>query len=204
MTGAGRRRGSAADRAYTAFVPRRSALRRPSDRWETAARWGALAVLLLLVPVVLTLGDARARAMREGAAEVRATGHPVTATVVTVSPRDAGVGAGTTVALTVAWAEPDGSVHTLPRVGYDGDDVTVGSPYPMWVDRGFRAVAPPSTEQDAVLQGWVADVGGFGAVLVTLLAGLALLRRVLDRRRLRQWEEDWAAFRRPPDRGAAG
>jgi hypothetical protein len=84
------------------------------------------------------------------------------------------------------------------------DTPAVGSPYQMWVDPSLQPTAPPSTEQDAVLQGWVADIGAFTGVLVILLSALGLVRRTLDRRRLRQWDEDWAAFRRRRDRGAAG
>ncbi|HEY2195842.1 MAG TPA: hypothetical protein VGH76_26570 [Actinomycetospora sp.] len=184
-------------------MPRPSSLRRSSDRWETAAGWTALAVLLLLVPVVLALGSARAQQVRDDAAHIRATSHQVQATVTALSERSVGEGSGVSQVVTVGWTEPDGSTHSAQRVVYD-DPPAVGSPHPMWVDRSSQPTAPPSTEQDAVLQGWVADVGAFTATLVALLAGLALVRWTLDRRRLRGWDEDWLAFRRRRDRGAAG
>lgn len=197
------RQGSTADRVYSVLVPRPSSLRRSSDRWETAAGWVAVAVLLLLVPVVLALGSARAQQVRDEAVRVRATSHPVTGTVTAVSEWNVGEGSGASHIVTVGWTEPDGSTHTAQRVMYD-DTPAVGSPYSMWVDRSSQPTAPPPTEQDAGLQGWVADVGAFTATLIVLLVGLALVRRTLDRRRLRRWDEDWLAFRRRRDRGAAG
>lgn len=197
------RRGTAADRVYTAFVPRRSKLRRPSDRWETVSRWVALVILLLLVPLVLQLGNARTQQVRDQAALVRATSHEVRATVVAVSAQPSGEGAGGDHMLTVSWTEPDGSVHVAPTIAYDAAP-PVGAPYPLWVDQQSRQVAPPSTERDAVLQGYVAEVAAVTGSLLVLLSGLGLVRCLLDRYRLRQWDEDWLAFRRRRDRGAAG
>lgn len=51
------RPGSVPDRWRTAFFPRRGTLRRCSDRWKTASRWGAV-VLILLIPLVSAVGGA--------------------------------------------------------------------------------------------------------------------------------------------------
>lgn len=194
-------RGSVPDQVYSAFVPRRSRLRRTSDRWETASRWIALAVFLLLVPLVLQLGDARTQQLRDQAALERATDHQVHGTVVGVT---AARGEGSAPVLSVSWTEPGGSVHLVSLTAYDDPPPGLGAPYPLWVTPGLEAASPPPTEQDAVLEGDVADIGGFTGTLVLLLSAQGLVQWRLDRRRLRQWDEDWLAFRCGRDHGAAG
>lgn len=196
-------RGSAGDRVVAVLVPRRSTLRRSSDRWEVAARWAALVVLVLLVPLMLQLGAARSDQVREQAAVLRATSHEVTGTVTSVVARRAAGGSGGTDVIIVSWHEPDGSGHSAPRVAVDSPPA-VGAPYTFWVDPGLRPVPSPPTEQDAVLQGYVADVGALAGTLVVLVVALRYVRRRLDRQRLRRWDEDWVAFRCRRDRGAAG
>lgn len=199
------RRGRWPDRIRTAFVPRRSTLRRGSDRVETAARWAALALLALCVPFLLVAGAARAQDVRDAAAHTRATAHQVVGTVTDVHVRPSRSPDGTSsgaLDVTAAWTEPDGSVHSTLDTSFVG--VAPGRPWPMWVDATGKRVRDPATESDAVVQG-VLLVGLLFAAAATALAGLVVaLRWWLDRARLRQWDADWAAFGRRRDRGVTG
>ncbi|WP_018332236.1 Rv1733c family protein [Actinomycetospora chiangmaiensis] len=198
-------RGRWPDRVRTAFLPRRSALRRRSDCVETAARWIALALLTLAVPFVLVAGSSRSQGVRDDAAHARAVAHHVVGTVTAVrerasrSPDGASSGA---LDVTVAWTEPDGSVHAT------GDVTSVGTApgrrWPMWVDGAGHRVRNPASEADAVVQGLVLVALLLGTAAAVLSGLVAVLRWWLDRRRLRQWDADWLAFHRGRDRGVTG
>jgi hypothetical protein len=196
--------GSPADRMWTAFVPRRSELRRRSDRVETLARWVALVLLVVSVPFLLAMGSARAQDVRDGAAAVRANAAPVVATITQVVPRAASAGGvpSGAVDVTATWSGPDGTPHTVTGVELRG--ARVGDPWSAWLDGAGHQVRPPRTDGQAavegvVLAGWLLLVLGLG-----LLAVLAVLHRVLDRRRMADWDEDWALFRLGRGRGVAG
>jgi hypothetical protein len=205
VAGPGAHRRSTTDRVCTVLVPRRSRLRRSSDRWETASAWGALVLLVLLMPVMLVVGVAQTQAIRDQAAAVRATAHQVDATVTAVATRPEANEDGTPsddLLVTVSWVEPDGA-HVAPQVTYAAAP-RVGDTWPLWVAPDRSPVQPPATDQDAELQGLVTAIG---AVLVScgaLVSSLVLARWLLDRRRLRQWGQDWLAFERHRNRGAAG
>jgi hypothetical protein len=189
----------------TVLVPRRSVLRRSSDRWETASAWGALVLLVLLVPLMLVAGGAQTQQIRDQAAAVRATSHRVDATVTAVASRpdtDEDGASSDDLVVTVIWFEPDGA-HVAPQVTY-GEPPRVGDSRPLWVAPDLSPVQPPATEQDAELQGVVTAIGALLVSCVALSSALVLGRWLLDRRRLRQWDEDWLAFERRRHRGAAG
>ena len=193
-----------ADRVWAAFLPRPSALRRPSDRAETLARWVALVVLVVSVPFLLAFGSSRAQDMRDVAASARATSHPVTATVTRVDLRGASAGGMSAggVDVTATWTAPDGAVHTATGVSYRG--ARIGDPWSAWVDAAGRQVPPPAGESDAVTQGVLLAFWAFLGVTVALAGALALLRLALDRGRMRDWDEDWARFRPGRDHGLTG
>lgn len=198
------RRGSPADRLWTTFVPRRSILRRRSDRVETVARWVAVVLLLVSVPFLLAVGSARAQHVRDDAAVARATSHQVPATITRVVPRLTTVD-GTpsgAVDVTATWTAPDGSPRTASGVELGG--ARVGDPWSAWVDAADHQVPAPRTEAQATAEGVMVALWAFFAAGAALLGVLALLHRVLDARRMADWDEDWALFRLGRGRGVAG
>ena len=201
-TGAVSRGGPTTGRVRAAFFPRRNRLRRPCDRWETASRWVAVVLLVLLVPVVPAVADARTGAVRAQAAAVRATSYPVDGTVLAVSPplasRDAEAGDEYTV--TVGWTDAAGTPRTGPQVT-GGAPPRPGDVWPLRVGPDGTTVPPPATEADAVLEGAVAAVGTVLGWCLAVTGALVLERWLLDRHRMRRWDEDWRTFRR---RGTPG
>ena len=200
------RRGSTTDRVCAVLVPRPSRLRRSSDRWETASGWVALVLLVLLTPLMLALGGARTQDVRDQAGAVRATSHQVDATVVAVATQPETNADGTPsddFVVTVSWTEPGGPARVVTQDNL-GHTTRVGDAWALWVGPDLVPVDPPSTGQAAELEGLVAGIGAFLASCVALATALALVRWLLDRRRLRQWAEDWLAFERRRDRGPTG
>jgi hypothetical protein len=197
-------RGNPADRLWTAFVPRRSSLRRPSDRAETAARWIAVVLLVVAVPFLLALGSTRAQDLRDEGAALRASSQEVVGTVTAITPPATGAGgipAGP-VGVVARWVAPDGSAHTASGVA--GRGARVGAPWSFRVDAAGRVVRPPVTDEDATTQGVLLSFWAFLACVTGLVGLLALLRVLLDRRRMRDWDEDWALFGLGRGRGVSG
>lgn len=198
------RKGTLPDRLWTAFVPRRSTLRRGSDRAETVARWVAVALLVLSVPFLLALGSDRAQHVRDQAALARATSHPVTATITRVVPRAAtveGMPSGA-VDVTATWTAADGSPRTATGVELRG--ASIGAPWTVWVDAADHQVRAPRTDDQATAEGVMLAFWAFLVTGIGLLGALAALHWLLDRRRMADWDEDWALFRLGRGRGVTG
>jgi hypothetical protein len=172
---------------------RRNPLRRRSDVIEA---WTVLAVVVLLfvgAPLVGAVagwwahGDARALAAAQ-----RAERHSVRAEVVGRTPDSLPSVGGRehTYPVTVRWTEPGSGSRTatarVPAGTHRGDTVSV------WFDSRGRNVTPPP-DGTAVWQHTL-TVGACatgGTVAVVLLAH-SLVRGAATRRRMAEWERDWA------------
>ncbi|MFJ8145735.1 hypothetical protein ACIQ6R_11740 [Streptomyces sp. NPDC096048] len=173
---------------------RRNPLRRRSDVVEA---WTALVVAVLLIVGAPLLGSATAwwahGQAQSVAAEQRAERHRVSAEVVGRTPDtlpSVQAGGQHSYRATVRWSTPDGAERStttrVPTGTRHGDAVDV------WLDSRGRSVPPP-TDGSAVWQHTV-TIGvctTAGAALTVLLAH-CVVRRVALRRRLAEWERDWA------------
>lgn len=171
-------------------------LRRRSDVVEA---WTALAVTALLfvgAPLVgvLTAWWAHAQA-QSVAAEQRADRERVRAEVVrrapaSESPSSAQTGVQHSYRAVVRWTDPGGLPHTA-TVSVPAD-TRAGEKTYLWLDSRGRSVTPPvdgaAVWQHSVSLG-VCSAGGAAAVV---LGAHWAVRRTAMRRRLAEWEEDWA------------
>jgi hypothetical protein len=187
----------AVSRAVGLFVPPRSSLRRRSDRIEVGARWVLVLLGLCFLPVALSVGSETAASLEVSAAAQRAERHQVTA-VVLADPEDRAVGHGAAVGdlhAPVRWIGADGAPRVaLVRVP---DTARVGDPRVLWVDREERPAATPPSPSYPGEQGVLTTLTLVLADLALSLLLLAGLRRVLDRARMRAWEEAWRRFTGP-------
>ncbi|MEJ2866517.1 hypothetical protein WCD74_01985 [Actinomycetospora sp. OC33-EN08] len=196
--------GTGVDRLRTTIFPRRSALRRRSDRVETTVLRLAVLALLLLVPFLVVLGNHGAREAAAEAERTRAVAHPVTATILATPPGTGPAAAypGGLSTVDVAWVEPDLTRHTATVTA--PPTIQAGETLPLWIGPGDRPVVPPAGATDAVVEGIVDAVGALVAA-TALLTGLVLaVRFALDRARMREWDADWWAFVHRRDRGTTG
>lgn len=173
---------------------RHNPLRRRSDVVET---WTALAFAVLLFLGAPLLGALVGRRAHDEARAIetaqRADRHRVHAEVVGGTPAPLpSVQGGRQHAyrVTVRWTEPGQQPRTgearVPAGTRRGDFVDV------WFDSRGRGVPPPpdgtSVWQHTVSMGLGATAGAAAAVLV----GRSVVRRVALRRRLAEWEREWA------------
>ncbi|MYR43010.1 DUF3592 domain-containing protein [Streptomyces sp. SID5910] len=172
---------------------RRNPLRRRSDVVEA---WTALVVAVLLIVGAPLLGavaavTAQGQAQKV-AAQQRAERHRVQATVVDRTPASLSSvqTGGQTYQATVRWTTPGGDTRTttsrVPAGARPGDVIGV------WLDTRGRSVPPPAG--DAAVWEHTVTVGAFttlGAAL-TVLLGHCVVHRTALRRRMGEWERDWA------------
>lgn len=169
-----------------------SALRRSTDCWEALLRIGMI-VLAVAITVFITYSTELAAGRSLGRASLEAaSSHPAAAVVVSQAPI-VRVGPQYTnapaVQTQVRWQAADGSWRFGPATVPSG--TAAGTSTVVWLDRAGNRVSPPlpasQTVSDAVAIGLSAEVG---ALMTLGLAGYGA-KRLLDRRRMRQWERDW-------------
>ncbi|WP_108987984.1 Rv1733c family protein [Streptomyces coelicoflavus] len=173
---------------------RRNPLRRRSDVVEA---WTTVFVALLLFLGAPLLGAATAwwgyGQARAIVAEQRAERHQVRATVADSTPESLStnqLGGQHSYRATVHWKAPDGTEKsTTARVPADARH---GETVVVWLDSHGESVPPPS--DGAEIWQHSATIGSFtaiGTALTVLLAHRAV-RAVSLRRRMAEWDRDWA------------
>jgi hypothetical protein len=169
-------------------------LRRHSDRAEPWIISGLLAVFLIAAPLLALVAG---RWMHQaGVSEQRAqrSWHQTEAVLLRSAPPDP----------VLAYGHPWLTGHTLARWHGPTGRLMKGSvPVPfgsragrtvrIWVNRSGAPVVPPLSAGQLMLR--VAGAAGLAVVglALVLLALARAVRALIDRRRLRGWEADWAA-----------
>lgn len=174
--------------------PRGNPLARGVDRLECMALVVFVLVALLLLPVMLVLGSlAYTDISAKGEQEAR-TRHEAVATLTEDAPMPSFGAHGTAATgksdVQAEWQLPNGSTQTGEVQAADG--LRSGAEVKVWLDQKGRVVDPPVTATDA----------GFAAVLIAALGWLTIvgllalgqfgIHRLLDRRRYRAWDQEWA------------
>ncbi|MEU7721258.1 Rv1733c family protein [Streptomyces tibetensis] len=172
---------------------RRNPLKRRGDRVEA---WVVLGVWLLTVFVGLLAGTAVSRSVEDGLARERADWRPLVARLAErapgAAPESGSVSRTETVWATARWTAADGSEHSGQLRVPAGS--AVGAPVTVWTDAEGRQVTRPVTESQArVRASLTGGAAGLCAAAVPLVAGRALRDR-LERRRIDQWDAEWARF----------
>ncbi|MFE0450726.1 hypothetical protein ACFW2D_05450 [Streptomyces sp. NPDC058914] len=172
---------------------RRNPLKRRAD---TVEAWIVLGAWALTVLVGVTAGWAAARSVEDGLARERVEWRPVAGRLTEQAPGKASArqaaSSGDRVWASVGWTGPDGSAHTGRVRVAPGS--AAGTRVTVWTDRRGRLVTEPTTaDQARVRAGLVGALAGVAAAAVPF-AGARMVRGRLERRRVDQWDVDWAHF----------
>lgn len=170
-----------------------SPLRRRMDRAEAWIRIGLVALFLIGAPLVAVgVGRWTSTSMTRAAQTQTSADHQVQATLLADAPADASYSVhGGTTPVKAAWTAPGGA----PRSGevQAPPGARKGAAVTIWVDGAGHITDPPLTRGQVtgqVITAATLGVIGFGlAVAMTL----GLVHRVLERRRLADWEASWSA-----------
>ncbi|MFJ3718641.1 hypothetical protein [Streptomyces sp. NPDC090057] len=168
---------------------RRNPLRRRADVLEA---WVVLAAWLLTVLAGVSAGLAAARSVDDGLARERAAWRPAVARVVAKAPgRSASETSGAErVWAEVRWTAADGSAHTGQARVAPGS--AADSPVTVWTDPRGHLVSRPATASEAAFRAvLMGGLVGLSAAAVPFVGGLALRGR-LERRRMDDWDAEWA------------
>ncbi|MFH8935860.1 Rv1733c family protein [Streptomyces griseosporeus] len=173
---------------------RKNPLRRRSDVVEA---WTALGVAVLLGLGAPAAGVATGwwahDEARTAAVQQRADRHPVRAEVVGRTPDGLSAfegGTRRTYRVTVRWTEGGGQPRTaearVPAGTRDGDRVEV------WFDGHGRNVPPPAGDSAVWQHTLTMGTCAAGGTVAVVLLGHTVVRRVAMRRRMADWDRDWA------------
>ncbi|MFI5683508.1 hypothetical protein [Streptomyces sp. NPDC051636] len=168
---------------------RRNPLRRRSDVVEA---WIVLAAWLVALVGGLLAGLVTADTVMRDLERQRAERRPVAAVLTgrAPGPTSARSTDDGRVWVAVRWTTPDGAVHTGRTKVRPG--MASGTRITLWTDRQGRPASKPLSAGEAgfraVWTGMLVATGTAG----TVFGGAQLARAGLERRRLRQWDDEWA------------
>jgi hypothetical protein len=173
----------------------RNPLRRGTDRVEAASR---LVIILLMVVAVPAAAVAAGRwsdhyALHRAQAQ-RAADHLVTAVLLQDAPPSGIPDPYTSVQTSwvpARWQPPGQPPRTGQVLALAG--ARHGSTVRTWIDPSGAVTDPPLDRRVVVGDVWVAVMATCLVSWLLLLVAGVLVRRVLDRRRLRAWEAGWRA-----------
>lgn len=169
----------------------RNPLRRRSDRIEAGILVGAVVMALIGIPIAIQANEAAFQATARVAAQSAAIAVPTDAVT-----QESTEGIPVPVRapfpkpkVRVVWRAPDGTTREGAL------EVSVGKPVgtriPVWTDRNGLLVKAPITPLDGRSRAAVVAVGvGLGWMLIVMLV-FAVVRGVLERRRLVEWGAEW-------------
>ncbi|MBC9730913.1 hypothetical protein [Streptomyces sp. TRM68367] len=167
-------------------------LKRRADKVEA---WVVLGAGVLTVLAGVLAGLAVSRSVEHGLARERVEWRPTVARLAEPAPGTPANGSrseATHVWAKARWTAVDGSSHSgQVRVPAGSEQ---GTPVTVWTDPQGRLVTRPATASQANVRAvLIGIVGGVSAASVPLFGG-HLLRGRLERRRMDQWDAEWARF----------
>ncbi|MEV6943183.1 hypothetical protein AB0N07_14530 [Streptomyces sp. NPDC051172] len=172
---------------------RRNPLRRRADAVEA---WVVLGTWLVTVLVGVLAGLTATRSVEDGLARERIEWRQVAARLTEKAPGPASdhpaTFSGDRVWGNVRWTAPDGTTHTgQVRVGPGS---RAGTAVTVWTDLQGHLVSRPATAAQAQLRSsLIGALVGMSAAAVPLVGGRVLCGR-MERRRMSQWDTEWARF----------
>ena len=173
----------------------RNPLRRGTDRVEAALRLVMVILVVVAVPAAAVAAGRWADHYALHRAQVQRTvNHQVTAVLLEDAPATGVASPYTSVHTTwvpARWQPPGQPPRTGEVLAVAG--ARKGSTVRTWIDPSGAVTKPPPNHRIVVGNVWLAVMATCLVSWVLLLAARMLVRRVLDRRRLRAWEAEWRA-----------
>lgn len=171
----------------------RNTLARRSDRVEAGLLVAAIIWCLTAVPVAVSVGSlVRAHELPVVLGQMAERHQASAVTLADSAPAAAGLAITMSQQVPGRWRGPDGQDRT-GNVPVNPGSAT-GTVVPIWLDRDGRVTAPPMTPVDADAAAWGSGFLFFSGAFAAAAGGIWFARRLLDRRRARQWEREWESF----------
>jgi len=174
------------------YRPDRNPLRRASDLAETAMLVGLVIAFAVAAPFTARESSAWAYAREHRAQlEQEASRQQVTALVLNTAPGGGGWSGPLDPQVTARWTAPDGRVVTGEVPVTLG--TAAGTTVRVWVTRDGQLASEALTDSQVAGEAALAGILGVMALGLLLTVAGALVRHVLDKRRMAAWDADWRA-----------
>ena len=166
----------------------RNALRRGSDRAETAMLGVLLAAFLAGAPFAAHAAGSWTYAAATREAQVQqASLHQVPATLLQAAQPWNIIGYGSEAQ--ARWRAPDGQVRTGQVMVPGG--AAAGSTVMIWTDQTGQLTDPPLMRSQVTGRRYLSEALAVAVLAAVLITVGAAARWALDRRRLAAWDEEW-------------
>jgi hypothetical protein len=172
----------------------RNPLRRGTDRVEATLRLVMILLMVAAVPAAVAAGRWADHYALHRAQVQRAVNHQVTAVLLEDAPVSGVPDPYTSVRtawVPARWQPPGQPPRTGEVRALAG--ARKGSMVRTWIDPSGAVTDPPPNHRIVVGDVWLAVMATCLVSWVLLMVAGVLVRRVLDRRRLRAWEAEWRA-----------
>ena len=172
----------------------RNPLRRGTDRVEATLRLVMILLMVAAVPAAVAAGRWADHYALHRAQVQRTVNHQVTAVLLEDAPVSGVPDPYTSVRtawVPARWQPPGQPPRTGEVLALAG--ARKGSTVRTWIDPSGAITDPPVDHRVVVGDVWLAVMATCLVSWVLLLVAGVLVRRVLDRRRLRAWEAEWRA-----------
>jgi len=183
------------DRVLRGLRPDRNPLRRTCDRVETYLLAGLFLASAAAAPFA---AQAASRAAYAGALRAQqeqlATRHLVPAELTQVTAVSNAGDLSAYVPVQATWTSVTGVRRAGQLVAQAGSKV--GSTVTIWTDAAGNLVTPPLLDSQVAGQGDMAAVGVVSGLGALYLCEVAIVRRVVNRRRMAAWDADWVVTAR--------
>ncbi len=168
-------------------------LRRRSDRIEAWLVPLAVAAFLALSPLVTSLAASWVHADVAAARHAQRSWHQVSAVLLAAAPGPMMSGNGSHLDSWLVWTPARWTADGRTRIARvpAGAGSWAGAAVPVWLDRAGHVQLPPLTAGQVRGRAVAVAMAAVIALAVFLGFVLALIRRLLDRRRLASWETAW-------------
>jgi hypothetical protein len=171
----------------------RNPLRRRTDRIEALIRLVTVILLMVAVPIAAIVAgrEADQLALRQAHAQ-QAAEHEVTAVLLQRAQATGVPDPYTSVQLTYVLArwqppgQPPRSGQVLAPAG-----APAGTTVAVWIDASGAVASPPPDHREIAGDVCIAAVIASMVAILLLLESNVLARRVLDRRRMNEWDAEW-------------
>jgi len=177
----------------------RNKLARPSDHFEAWLVIFLVVLALAALPFAAALGSDTYAQRKALSDQQIAQRYQVTATLLTDGPpvtvNTAGVIIDQSAPAKATWPVPGNGTRAGTVDAPAG--AKAGAPLRIWLDQTGAPTTKPLSRVDAAADSFGLAAGLWGGVALVLGALYLLVRRLLDRGRLDQWEREWAEVDQP-------
>jgi hypothetical protein len=187
------RQGRWLDRVVHGQRPDRNPLRRTSDRVETYLLAGLFAAGIAGAPFAAqAVGHATYAAMLRAEHVQRATRHQVKAELLQSAGNTSvsGYQFDTEIPVQARWTAVTGQPRTGELMAPAGSPR--GTTITVWTDSSGTLVNPPLQPGQIAGQADLAAAGAVAGIGILYLCEAAIIRQMLNRRRMAAWDADWA------------